>query len=146
MRLPSDNGHRPPPQHLLHERLDIRQIGLVVERRTAVVTDHPIQLLPRPGQRLRKRAAGQHERDQRGTRRVAPGAEQVSRQRRDLLRRQVVLRRLVEQLPGIALWLLGVVGCLFGQGVEEAAAAAARAEAMFPGGDLVWEFGEDCTR
>lgn len=125
MRLPANDSDRPPPRHLLHKRLDIRQIGLVVKRRTAMVTNHPIQLLPGLGQRLRKSAAGQHERDQRGTRCVAPGTEQIAGQRRDLFRRQVVFWRLIEQFPGVALRLLGVVGCFFGQSVEKAAAAAA---------------------
>lgn len=148
VRLAADDGDAAPAKHLLDEGVDVRQVGLVVERGAARRADHAVQLLPGGGEHVWECAAREHEGDEGRRRRVGAGAEQVAREGRDLLGRQVVFGRGGEELFGVALVVAGRLERLFGQAVEEdvIAAFAPRAEPALPGGDFRGEFGEDCCR
>lgn len=102
MRLTADDGHRPPSKDLLDEGAHVRQMGLVVQPRAPVGPNDAIELLPRREQRLGEGAHGEHGGDERAARRVGPGAEEIARQRGDLLRLEVVLGRLSEEELGVA--------------------------------------------
>lgn len=145
MRLPANDGDRPPSQHLLDKRLDIRQIRLIVKRRAPVMANNPIQFLPRPGQHIGKRAAGEHKSDQCRAGRVTSRAKQVPGQRCDFLLGKLVFWCFVEDFARVALFLVRVGGSFFGQRVEELMSAASSSQAMFPWCNLGGEFGQNYT-
>lgn len=143
MGLSTDDRDRTPAEDLFHERLDIRQIGLVLECRAAMMTDYPVQLFPSFGKHFGKGTTCQNERDQRGAGRVASRPKKVARQRSDLFLGQVVFRLFVKEFSRVALLLLGILGCFFSQGVKEVVPSCTTAQTMLPRSDLIWEFGEN---